>query len=114
MSFPDRVQQLLDALLRAPGSSDTSLRRTLFDRTRTGAWAEEPDGGVRELVEKIDQQPWSVSDDDLGRLLQSGHSEDWLFEVIVATGAGAGVRRLEAGLHVIEAAAAPPASVEKR
>ena len=104
MSFPDRVQQLLDALLGTPGSSDTNLRRTVFDRTRTGTWGEEPDSGLRDLVEKIDRQPWSVSDDDLAQLF--GHSEDWLFEMTLAAATGAGVRRLEAGMRAIEAAGA--------
>ena len=59
---------------------------------------------LRELVEKIDERPWTVSDEDFSRLRRAGYSEDQIFELTVAAAAGAGVRRFEAGLRALEAA----------
>jgi len=59
---------------------------------------------VRDLVAKIDQRPWMVSDEDFNKLRQAGYSEDQIFELTVAAATGAGVRRFEAGLRALEAA----------
>ena len=59
---------------------------------------------LRQLVEKIDEHPWLVNDEDLLKLGRAGYSEDQIFELTVAAAAGAGVRRFEAGLRAIAAA----------
>jgi alkylhydroperoxidase family enzyme len=116
LELPKRVQQAIGALLGSEGSSDPPLRRTIFERTRTGA-GEIPAAGpgaleLRQLVEKIDQRPWTVSQEDFSVLRRAGYSEDQLFELTLAAAAGAGVRRFEAGLRALEAAGADEGDVE--
>jgi alkylhydroperoxidase family enzyme len=53
-------------------------------------------------VEKIAQRPWTVTDDDIRQVREAGYSEDQIYELVQAAAAGAGVRRLAAGLHAIE------------
>jgi alkylhydroperoxidase family enzyme len=107
MALPKKVQNAIDALLGPSGKSDAVLRAAVFERARKSA------GGIpavpgalelRALVEKIDERPWTVSDEDFSKLRQAGYSEDQIFEVTIAAAAGAGVRRFEAGLRALEAA----------
>jgi len=100
--LPKSITNAIEALLGSAGKSDPALRRAVFERTRSGAGATPP-FELRELVEKIDERPWTVSDEDFTRLRQAGYSEDQIFELTVASAAGAGVRRFEAGLRAIEA-----------
>ncbi len=108
MVLPKSVQNAIEALLGSPGKSDPTLLRAVFEWTRRGV-AELPamqPGAfeLRELVEKINERPWTVSDEDFSRLRRAGFSEDQIFELTVAAAAGAGVRRFEAGLRALEAA----------
>jgi hypothetical protein len=102
MGLPKKVRITIEALLGPLGKSDPALRVAVFERTRESAG--EIPSGLRELVEKIDQRPWMVSDEDFNKLRQAGYSEDQVFELTVAAAAGAGVRRFEAGLRALEAA----------
>ena len=107
--LPQIVKNTIKALLGSAGKSDPALRRAVFERTRTGA-DEIPAGppsssALREFVQKVDERPWTVSDDDFRKLHEAGYSEDQIFELTVAASAGAGVRRFEAGLRALEAAA---------
>jgi alkylhydroperoxidase family enzyme len=108
MVLPKRVQNVIEALLGPAGKSDPALLRAVFDRTRRGAGeipAMQPGASeLREWVKKIDERPWTVSDEDFSRLRQVGYPEDQIFELTVASAAGAGVRRFEAGLRALEAA----------
>lgn len=110
MALPQRVQDAIAMLLGSAGKTDPSLRRTIFERTRTGTGempAAQPGApALRQLVEKIDQRPWTVSEEDFTTLRRAGYSEDQLFELALAAAAGAGVKRFEAGLQALEAAVA--------
>jgi hypothetical protein len=112
MILPPRVTAMLEALLGPLGQSDPELRRAVFQQTRTasGTTSALHPNELRELVQKIDRQPWIVSDEDFHKLLQAGYSEDQIFEVTVAASVGAGVRRLEAGLRALETAAGEASS----
>ena len=102
MSWPWRMEKAIASLLGAPGETDTSLRQSVFDRARLGS-GEVPEN-LKALVEKIAGRPWSVSDEDFTRLREAGYSEDYIYELVLAAAAGAGVRRFEAGLRAIEGA----------
>ena len=102
MSWPWRMEKAIASLLGAPGETDTSLRQSVFDRARLGS-GEVPEN-LKALVEKIADRPWSVSDEDITRLREAGYSEDYIYELVLAAAAGAGVRRFEAGLRAIEGA----------
>lgn len=108
MVLPKKVQNAIEALLGRAGKSDPALRLAVFEMTRRGARvmpvAQPGALDLRELVEKIDERPWTVSDEDFSRLRRAGYSEDQIFELTVAAAAGAGVRRFEAGLRALEAA----------
>jgi len=108
MQLPFRVNKLIETLLGTPGESDMELRRAIFEETRAGAGgARGPRGAeLRVLVEKIDQHPWMIGDDDFQKLRAAGYSEDQIFELTVAAALGAGVRRFEAGLRSLAAAEA--------
>jgi alkylhydroperoxidase family enzyme len=106
MLLPKKVQDTVDALLGPSGKSDSALRVAVFESTRKSA-GEIPTvpyaHDLCALVEKIAEHPWTVSDEDFSKLRQAGYSEDQIFELTVAAAAGAGVRRLEAGLRALEA-----------
>jgi alkylhydroperoxidase family enzyme len=107
MALPKKIQNAIEALLGPSGRSDPALRAAVFERTRKSA-GEIPvvpgNLALRELVEKIAERPWIVSDEDFSRLRHAGYSEDQIFELTLAAAAGAGVRRFEAGLRALDAA----------
>lgn len=110
MQLPSKVQFMIEKLLGSAGESSRDLRRAVFAAARNGTAAADAGGlmvpEVRELVEKIDRQPWTVSDDDFARMRRAQYSEDQIFELTVAAAVGAGSRRFEAGLRAIESARA--------
>jgi alkylhydroperoxidase family enzyme len=112
MVLPKKVQNAIGALLGPSGKSDAALRAAVFEKTRksAGEIPELPAAlGLRALVEKIAERPWTVSDEDFNKLRHAGYSEDQIFELTVAAAAGAGVRRFEAGLRALEANLKPNA-----
>jgi hypothetical protein len=118
MVLPKGIQNVVEALFGSAGKTDPNLLRAVFERTRRGVGeipATQP--GVfelRELVGKIEERPWTVSDEDFSRLRQSGYSEDHIFELTVASATGAGMRRFEAGLRALEAAGAEQTGSQHR
>jgi alkylhydroperoxidase family enzyme len=50
---------------------------------------------------KVHERAYDVSDGDVERLLDAGHSEDEIFEQTVAAAIGEGLRRLDAAMRVI-------------
>jgi len=55
-------------------------------------------------LDKVRAGAYRVTDADVERLLAAGHSEDEIFELTVAAAVAAGLERLDAGLHAVEAA----------
>jgi alkylhydroperoxidase family enzyme len=53
-------------------------------------------------LEKVRDRAYTVTDGDVSTLVASGCSEDEIFEHTVAVAAAEGLRRLDAGLGVIE------------
>jgi hypothetical protein len=52
-------------------------------------------------LEKVHERAYDVSDADVQRLLDAGHSQDEVFEQTVAAAIGEGLRRLDAAMRVI-------------
>jgi len=102
MPRPALVEKAITSLLNSPGETAIALRQAVFERQRSGR--DELAENLAPLMEKIADRPWSVDDEDIRLLLQAGYSEDQLLEVILAAAAGAGVRRLDAGLRALEEA----------
>jgi alkylhydroperoxidase family enzyme len=61
---------------------------------------------MADLVEKIRNQAWTITDSDVQALLNRGFSEDELFEMTIATALSAALKRLDAGLKALETHAA--------
>jgi alkylhydroperoxidase family enzyme len=102
MPLPAKLQKAIAAILSQPGETELSLRRAVLERNRSGD-APVPDD-LREFVDKIAAQPWTVSDEDFARLRAAGYSEGQLYEVTLGAALGAGLQRFDAGLRAIEEA----------
>lgn len=102
MLRPERIQKVISSLLESAGETAIPLRRVIFERARTNNGAVPENLAV--LVEKIAERPWTVTDDDILQAREAGYSEDQIYELVLAAAAGAGVRRLDAGLRAIEEA----------
>lgn len=107
----EQLEQLGHALLRAifetDGDLDPMVRQAIYRRANELPSADSfhPDAieGVPRLlsafVDKVIQHAYKVTDSDVKRLLDSGYSEDAIFEAIISAAAGAGMSRIERGLH---------------
>ncbi|MHC4410376.1 MAG: hypothetical protein ACYS0E_21320 [Planctomycetota bacterium] len=62
--------------------------------------------GVRELVEKVAQNAYKVTDHDITHLLHEGYSEDAIFEIVVCAAVGAGAARFERAMEALKSAPA--------
>ena len=102
MSRPERVEKAISSLLGSRGETEISLRRAIFERVRLGRG--EVPAGLAALVDKVADRPWLVSDEDVLHAREAGYSEDQVYELVLAAAAGAGARRLDAGLRAVEEA----------
>ncbi|HET8647808.1 MAG TPA: hypothetical protein VFO85_20080 [Vicinamibacteria bacterium] len=89
-------QALEDSVLRGPGHAPPALRQQVADATSA------PEH-LRALVDTIERHAYQVTDEDIAALRRR-HSDDELFEIVVAAALGAARRRLQAGLRAIEEA----------
>lgn len=88
--------ELTRQVMEGPGHTAPALRAA-------AAKAEGLPEELRELVRKIHQQAYKITDEDLTRL-KTRYSDDELFEVIVSAAMGASLERLFAGLRALEKA----------
>jgi len=88
--------ELTKQVLEGPGHTAPALRAA-------AARGEDLPEELRELVRKIHQHAYKVTDEDLARL-KLRYSEDELFELIVSAAMGASLERLSAGLRALEEA----------
>jgi hypothetical protein len=75
-------------LLDGPGTVDKAVRVAAFN----GDGAALPEA-VAGLVDKIRLHAYKVTDDDIAAAQKAGWSDSQLFELVVATAAGAGLHR---------------------
>jgi alkylhydroperoxidase family enzyme len=59
---------------------------------------------LRRYVDKVTNCAYQITDRDIAALREAGYREVQLFELTVAAALGAGMARLEAGLHVLDGA----------
>lgn len=90
----EQMAALLHAVLESPGATDPSVRQAVY----RGDSQSEP---VGEYVEKIRGQSYRIGDEDVKRLLESGLSQDAVFELTVAAALGAAAERFEAGMRAL-------------
>lgn len=108
----EHVQKLVAAVLRSPGATDARLRQAITARAAEAGGGMPVPGAVSgtpedippeldQLLEKIAQHAYQVTEDDLDALRRAGYSEDALFEITVSGALGAGQSRLERGLAAL-------------
>lgn len=101
---------------RAMSASATRLRQAVVARVlegqgRTGSAARlaafdnhdvpEP---ARALVDKVAQNAWKVTDDDVAAVRRAGVSDDEIFELVIAAALGQSTRQLDAALDALDIA----------
>jgi hypothetical protein len=86
----------VESVLDGPALTSSSLRHAAAER------AELPPE-LRELIDKIHNHAYRVTNEDITRL-QATYSDDQLFEIIVSAALGASGHRLAAGLRALEEA----------
>jgi hypothetical protein len=92
--YAKQMAALLHAVLESPGATDPSVRHAIY----RGDVPSEPLG---KYVEKIRGQSYRIGDEDVQRLLESGLSQDAVFELTVVAALGAAAERLEAGMRAM-------------
>jgi hypothetical protein len=91
-------RRLEDAVLRHPGTLDTTTRVSLADLRDIP----EP---LAVYTEKVARYAYKITDDDVRALLAAGYSQDQIFEATLAVALGAAQTRLRAGLAALREAA---------
>jgi hypothetical protein len=92
--YGSKVQQLKEAVLSGPGTLDPAVREAA---SRAAGLPDALDPYVMKVVRTAHQ----VTDADISALHQAGYSDDQIFEVTVSAALGAGLVRLESGLHAL-------------
>ena len=85
---------VLKRVLEGAGETDNALRRA-------AAAGKGVPPELQQLIEKIHEHAYQVTDDDLARLAGK-YDDDQLFEIIVSAALGASRKRLLAGLAALE------------
>ena len=86
--------KVLKLVLEGAGESDPALRQS-------AASGKDVPWDFRELVERIHEHAYKVTDEDVAAL-QAKYGDDRMFEIIVSAALGASRKRLFAGLDALE------------
>jgi hypothetical protein len=92
-SLRDKVLKLV---LESAGQTEPAIRQAAAAGKRVPR-------DLEELVDKIHQHAYKVTDEDIATL-QAKYGDDQMFEIIVSAALGASRRRLFAGLDALEEA----------
>jgi alkylhydroperoxidase family enzyme len=91
------LQALLAAVRDLPGKLDTKARSDLL----AGRFAS---GTLGSFAVKVAENSPSIRDEHVAALASGGADEEAIFETIIATAVGSGMKRLTAALAALEAA----------
>jgi hypothetical protein len=95
----NRYRELLDECIRnsteGTGSLAVEVRRGILEKLDAPGW-------LRGYVRKVACCAPTVTDDDIARLREAGHSEDEIFEATVQAATQSALQRLRAGLRAME------------
>lgn len=94
MRYEDLRRRLVDAVLTTPGQTSVELRRSALERATAPA-------PLATYVSTVARHAYRVTDADVAKLRQAGHSDDSLFEITVAAAVGAALYRLDRGLAAL-------------
>jgi hypothetical protein len=97
MRMPELRQALIERVLNGDGSATTGQRHAAFD-----------DAGLTQplatLVDKVARYPNQVVDEDFSAALESGLSEDQVFELVVCAAIGQASRDYDAAIAALNLA----------
>ena len=88
---------LVDRIRQGPGQAPAAQRRDAFDN------AELPEP-IRELLDKVATRSAQVTDADFTAAMQTGFTDDQLFELVICAAVGESTRQYEAGLAALDEA----------
>lgn len=101
--FAANRDAIVESVLNTQGALPSGVRAAIYGRAAgRGAESDNVPALLAEFVDKAIRNAYKVVDEDVERLLQSGYSEDAIYETIVAVAAGAGMRRIETGLAAMQ------------
>ncbi len=104
LSHAGLLATLAQQVLEGPARLGAAVRRAA-SRFPVGTEAAIAAPAVAGYLDKVARWAYKVTDDDVTALRAAGLSEDEIFELTVAAAIGAGVRRQEAALAAVRAAA---------
>ena len=91
----EAMARITAAACSLPGFLPAGMRRDVF--------AERPqDEPVQTYVQKVHAGALDVSDEDIRALLEVGYSQDEIFELTVAAAVGAGMKRHEKAMALLD------------
>jgi hypothetical protein len=96
--FETLRRQLEAAVITSPGETDPAVRR----RAMRG---EGDSPALTAFLQRVREHAYRVTDEEVAALTADGHSDDQLFELLLAAALGASQDRLEAGLSALEGGA---------
>lgn len=94
MRYEELKNQLVSAVLAAPGDTPGDLRRAALDNRGVPA-------PFAAYVDKVARHAYRVTDADIAALEKAGHSDDSLFEITVAAAVGAALHRWHRGMAAL-------------
>ena len=110
MQLPALIQRLLDRLHGSQGHLARELRAAATDHAALIAGARRTPAPLpptlMPYVDKVSRAPYQVTDRDIAALVESGLSEDQIFELTVVTAVGAALGRFEKTLELLDEATA--------
>ncbi len=93
--YSAKIARLRSAGLDQPGALSPQERRACAEG--------DPPPPLAAYVDTVRRHAYRVTDDDISALREAGCSEEEIFEATVCAALGAGLRRLETGLALLEA-----------
>lgn len=94
--YDAHLQALLAAVRGLPGKLDVKARSDLL----AGRFAS---GALGAFAVKVAENSISIRDEHVAALVSGGTDEEAIFETVIATAVGAGMKRLKAALALLEA-----------
>jgi hypothetical protein len=91
------LSDLVKAVGDGEGTLDSGIRKRLLE-------GKTPTSALGSFAVKVQENPSSITDAHVAALLEAGHSEDEIFECIVAAAMGAGLKRVQRVLRLLEGA----------
>ena len=85
-------QQVINRVLQGPGVSSTEARRAAFDNTGANP-------ATRDLTNKVAQNAWKVTGNDVAGAKAKGASDDEIFELVIAAALGQSTRQIDAAIR---------------